>query len=99
MEELINNRNLTRNNTLGNNIKSAKVRYNTCCQLRQRSRQLKNKWWLTKAAELQTLVDRNDPNVFYQSMRTVWGPKVNCPEMLTLNNKTIISEKCELLAQ
>ena len=60
LEELINNRNLTRNNMLSNNTKSAKARYRTCCQLlQQESRELKNKWWLTKVAEskhLQTLM-------------------------------------------
>ena len=43
LEELINNSNLARNNTLGRNTKSAKSRYRTRCQLRQKFRKLKNK--------------------------------------------------------
>ena len=53
LEELINNRNLARNNTLSKNAMFVKARYRTCCQfLRQRCRELKNKWWLTKTADV-----------------------------------------------
>ena len=53
LEELINKKNLTRNNKFSKNTKSAKTRYWTCSQLlRQRCRELKNKWWLIKVTEL-----------------------------------------------
>ena len=53
LKELVNKKNLARNNMLSKNIKSAKARYRTCRQLLQ-CKELKNKWWLTKVAELQT---------------------------------------------
>ena len=60
-------------------------------------KELQNKWWLTKAAQLQTLGDSNEPKRFYQSIKAVRG--TNHPEkLLHLDNKTIISEKQELLA-
>ena len=44
LEELINHRNLARNNMLSNNTKSTKDNYRTYCQLLwQRCRELKNK--------------------------------------------------------
>ena len=49
--------------------------------------ELKNKWWLTKAAEFQTLADSNGPKGFYQSMRVLWEPRVNHPEQLLALNK------------
>ena len=100
-EELINNRNLARNNMLRKNTKSTKVRYRKCCQLlRQRRRELKNKWWLIKAAKLQIVAEFNEPKAFYQNMKAAWEPRVNHPEqLLALENKTIITEKHMLLAK
>ena len=91
LKDLINNRNQARINKLNENTKSAKAGYEIYCQLlRQRCRELKNKWWLTKAAELQTLANYNDPK----------GPRLNHPEqLLALNNKTIIIEKHEILVR
>ena len=63
LDEIINNRNLTRNNIQSKNTKS-KVTYRIWCQFpKQRCRELKNKWWLTKTAELMTLV-KFDKKVF-----------------------------------
>ena len=80
--------------------KYAKARYRTCCQLpRQRCRELKNKWWLTKAAELQTLADSNDPKGFNQRMRAVWEAKNEPPRTTALDNKTILTEKRKFLTR
>ena len=40
----------------------------------------------------------NDPKGFYQSLKPVWGSRVNYPkQLIALNNKTIIIEKHKLL--
>ena len=78
LEKLI-NRTLARNNMLSNNTKPAKDRYRTCCQLlQQRFRELKNKWWPTKAGEIQILLDSNElQGFFYESRRTSRNLNVN----------------------
>ena len=86
---------------LGRITRTSRARYKVCCQLLQRRcSELKNKWWTTKAAELQSLADSGDPKGFYQSMRAVWGPRVNHPDqLLALDNKTLLTEKSDLLAR
>ena len=68
--------------------------------LPQRCRELKSKRWLTKVAKLQTVADSHDPKGFYQTIRAVWGPKVDHPEQLRVfDNKTVITEKRRLGAR
>ena len=60
-------------------------------------RELENKWWETKGAELFTLADFNDPKGFF--LRTFWKSRVNHSEkLLALDNKIII-EKHKLLTR
>ena len=102
LEELINNRNLARINILSNNTMSVSARYRTSCQyLRKSFRQLKNKWWLTKEAEIQTLVYSNDLKLFFLPKHESWvGAKRESPRKLqTLDSKIIIAEKHEVLAK
>ena len=66
--------------------------------LQKRCRELKNAWWADKAAELQQLADHNDTKGFYQSMRAIWGPRVNHPDqLLASDNSTLLTEKQDLL--
>ena len=54
------------------NTRSTKAKYRTASRkLTARCRELKNDWWLAKAAELHVLADTNDIRGFYQSMRAV----------------------------
>ena len=54
------------------NTRSVKAKYRTASRkLTARCRELKNDWWLAKAAELQVLADTNDIRGFYQSIRAV----------------------------
>ena len=72
LEELINNRKPAKNNMLSRNTKSDKARYRTYSHLlRLRCREVKNKLWRTKAAELHTLASSNGLKVFCQSMRVM----------------------------
>ena len=49
--------------------------------------------------ELQTHADSNDSQSFYQSMRIVWGTRVNKPEEQLTLNKILITEKEEVLSR
>ena len=57
LKEFINNRNLTRNNMLSMNPSLLKSALEDAVSFFiQRCREVKNKWWKTKAAEIQTLI-------------------------------------------
>lgn len=99
LKELINERNTARNSMLFRNTRSTKAKYTKAnSKLQNRCRELKNSWWLAKAAELQSLADTNDMKGFYQSMKAVWGPNVSHPDqLLASDNSTLLTDKGELL--
>ena len=99
LQQLIETRNQARNSMLSRNTRSTKAKYRTASRkLTARCRELKNDWWLAKAAELQVLADTNDMRGFYQSMRAVWGPRISHPDqLLACNQSTLLTEKQDLL--
>ena len=100
LEEHIINKNLARINMLG--TKCVKARYKTCCQLhRLRRRELKNIWELTKAAELRTFADSNDPKGFNQRIENyeVWSRLNYSGQLQAIDNETVITDKHDLLAK
>jgi hypothetical protein len=99
LQELISARNAARQSMLCRNTRSTKAKYRAANRrLIQKCRDLKNQWWLQKAAELQALADSNDIHGFYQSMKAVWGPRVSHPDqLLASDNSTLLTEKNELL--
>ena len=40
-----------------------------------RLREMKNRWWNNKAAELQAAADRHDTRTFYHGLKAVYGPR------------------------
>ena len=72
LQQLIETQNQARTSLLSRNTRSIKAKYRTANRkLTARCRELKNDWWLAKAAELQVLADTNDIRGFYQSIRAV----------------------------
>ena len=99
LKTLIENRNKARVDNLNRNTRStkAKLRHHNRV-LQKRCRELKNQWWLNKAAELQTLADTNNVKGFYQSMKAVWGPRLCSPDQLLARDKnTVQTDKQDLL--
>lgn len=43
--------------------------------LKRKVRELKNEWWLAKAQDLQRLADTNQTARFFESLRTIYGPR------------------------
>lgn len=99
IKQLINQRNAARSSMLFRNTRSIKAKYAKAnSKLQSRCRELKNSWWMAKAAELQILADTNDMKGFYGNMRAVWGPNVSHPDqLLASDNSTLLTDKCELL--
>lgn len=40
--------------------------------------EMKNRWWLSKAEELQSAADRYDMKIFYHGLKAVYGPTRAC---------------------
>lgn len=64
-----------------------------------RLREMKNCWWINKAAELQVAADRHDMKSFYQGLKAVYGPRavgsapVKSLDGITLTDRTKILER------
>ena len=58
-----------------NSLKSVYTRVKQRVQIRLR--QMKDKWWKNKAAELQDAADSHDMKRFYSGLKAVYGPKVS----------------------
>ncbi len=101
LHELIEMRNRARTDMLSRNTRSVKLKYRVNSRkLTSRCRELKNEWWLKKAAELQLFADTNDIKGFYQSMKAIWGPRVSHPDQLLASDSvTLLTEKQDLLAR
>ena len=101
LQELIKARNQARTDMQSRNTRSTGAKFKAANRrLTARCRELKNDWWLTKAAELQALADSNNMRGFYQSMKAVWGPRISHPDQLLASNQTtLLTEKKDLLSR
>ena len=99
LQDLLNERNLARSAVLNRSTRKTKGKYKECNRaLQKKCRELKNTWWQDKAAELQELANRNDMKGFYESMRAVWGPRVNHPDQLIdSDNHTLLTQRDDLM--
>jgi len=84
---------------MNRSTRKTKRKYKECNRAFQKKcRELKNKWWQDKAAELQKLANRNDMRSFYENMRAVWGPRVNHPDQLfKKNSHTLLTQRDDLM--
>ncbi|PZC85177.1 hypothetical protein B5X24_HaOG202362 [Helicoverpa armigera] len=56
--------------------------------LKRKVRELKNEWWLAKAQDLQRLADTNQTARFFESLRTIYGPRCKKTAPLYSRDKT-----------
>ena len=53
-----------------------KIRHRTAkAQVQEATREMKNKWWIDKSNELQSLFDRHDMRGLFSGMKAVFGPR------------------------
>ena len=76
-----------------------KSEYNRTKQIAQvRLREMKNRWWVSKAEELQAAADRHDMKGFYHSLRTVHGPRESgSAPVKSADGSTLITDKAQIL--
>jgi len=82
------------------NCSVKKMAYTQARQKAQlRLREMKNRWWNEKAAELQAASNRHDTRTFYHSLKVVYGPReagsapVKSLDGVTLTDRTKILER------
>jgi len=82
------------------NCSVKKMAYTQARQKAQlRLRQMKNRWWNNKAAELQAAADRHDTRTFYDGLKAVYGPReagsapVKSLDGVTLTDRTKFLER------
>ena len=68
--------------------------------LRTQLRQMENKWWLDKAAELQAYADSGNTRAVFQALKTVYGPKSSssCP-ILASDGEELLTAKQDILSR
>lgn len=68
--------------------------------LKQKIRSLKDTWWLERAHELQRWADTNQTGKFYQSLQTVFGPRVKkVVPMRTADGSKRLTDKTDILSR
>ncbi|CAM4293297.1 unnamed protein product [Leuciscus chuanchicus] len=60
-------------------------------------REMKNRWWQSKAEELQSAADRHDMKTFYHGLKAVHGPlRAGSTPVLAIDG-TLLTDKAEIL--
>ena len=66
----------------------------------KRLRQMKNKWWEDKAAELQEAADTHNTKALFDGLKAVYGPRSNgSAPILSADNSTLLLDKSEILSR
>ncbi|XP_072947721.1 uncharacterized protein [Epargyreus clarus] len=69
-------------------------------ELKARVRELKDRWWLEKAQELQHLADTKRIGLFFESLRTIFGPRYKLTSPIYSRDKTKrLTEHGEILSR
>ena len=77
--------------------KSAYTRAKQSAQVKLR--EMKERWWIAKAVELQSAADRHDMKTFYAGLKAVYGPRENgCAPVKALDG-SVITDRTKSLAR
>ena len=60
-------------------------------------RQMKDKWWEAKAAELQQYADEHNSKKFFAGLKTVYGPSSNAMAPVRAADGTLLTEKSDIV--
>ena len=79
-----------------NSLKSAYTRVKQ--RVQSRLRQMQEKWWKNKAAELQEAADSHDMRRFYSGIKAVYGPKVSgCVPVWSADSSSLLTDRNQIL--
>ncbi|XP_035685672.1 uncharacterized protein LOC118422260 [Branchiostoma floridae] len=59
-------------------------------------RKMKNKWWESKAAELQQFADEHNTGKFFAGLKAVYGPSSNAMAPVRSADGTLLTEKSDI---
>ena len=66
--------------------------------MQKKLREIQNKWFNTKADEIQSLADNHDIRGFYQALQVIYGPRHTSPcSLLNADDTQMITEKERIL--
>ena len=60
-------------------------------------RQMENKWWENKAAELQQYADEHNSKKFFAGLKDVYGPSSNAMAPVRSTDGTLLTEKSDII--
>ncbi|XP_061891552.1 dickkopf-related protein 3b isoform X2 [Entelurus aequoreus] len=92
----------TAHNAVLNNPTSAVLRQQWQTSRREvqsKLRALKNEWWISKAAEIQSHANKNDMHNFYDAMKTIYGPRNCSVSPLKSNDGTTLIKDQKLITK
>ena len=98
--ELITEKNLLFQKTLDSRCtRATKNKYKGVkSELQKKLRNMKNNWWTKKAAEIQSLADRNDSKAFFASLKEVYGPQCACVDPVkSIDSSVLHTEKGKIM--
>ena len=81
-------------NHLAKNSPSSKMALQTAkAKVQKEIRSIKDNWWSKKAAELQTLADKNDSQSLFTALRAIYGPRTNAiAPVKTVDGSTLLTD-------
>ena len=65
--------------------------------LQSKIRQMKDKWWADKAAEIQSYADQRASKAFFSGLKMVYGPSSQTNAPLKSSDGTLLTEKSDIL--
>lgn len=73
--------------------------YKECCHnVQTKLRDMRDRWWVSKASEIQGYADRHETKEFYSALKTVYGPTHSATVPLyAADGTTLLSDKSEIL--
>ena len=78
---------------------SKKAAYNRIKQeVQSKTREMKNRWWMDKAMELQEAADHKDVKRFFENLKAVYGPKEGgLAPLLAADGCTLLKDRDDIL--
>ncbi len=69
-------------------------------KVQRETRAMQNEWWIEKAHEIQSFVNKNDMHNFYNAIKTIYGPTNHCITSLkTADGLTLLKDQNTILVR
>ena len=69
---------------------------NICMTVQTRPRDTQDSWLSSKADEIQSFADRKDMKIFFDALKTVYGPRAQAPSFFSVQMELLPSKEANL---